>query len=312
MIQLQTRESHLQKEAVFVKTTLDQDENKYVSNLYHLDLKTNDATQWTYGKQSVSHPRWSNDGQNILFLSNRDDKNQVYILSTKGGEAKKVTDEKEGVTSAEFSPDSKRIIYQTGYSLEGDDSSDDKDKDEQELPKPKVIHRMKYKADGAGLLKEKYQQLKLLDLSSEDVKTVKKGKQNFIFQSWINNSTFVYSTDEDVNQDFNFNHNVYIHHLDRNEDQEIPTEDGYVSSFTVSPNGQQLLFIHMGRKYYNATHTEIYHYELDSGVVTPLTTELDAPIGDFVVADTQQQLIYMVLNGHRIVISTFLYQIKVM
>lgn len=40
---------------------------------------------------------------------------------------------------------------------------------------------MKYKADGAGLLKEKYQQLKLLDLSSEDVKTVKKGKQNFIF-----------------------------------------------------------------------------------------------------------------------------------
>lgn len=84
------RVSPTKKEAVFVKTTLDQDENKYVSNLYHLDLKTNDATQWTYGKQSVSHPRWSNDGQNILFLSNRDDKNQVYILSTKGGEAKKL------------------------------------------------------------------------------------------------------------------------------------------------------------------------------------------------------------------------------
>lgn len=276
-------------EAVFVKTNLDEEENKYVSNLFHLDLDTNEVTQWTYGKHTVSQPRWSQNGDQILFLSNRNEKNQVFVLSTKGGEAKQVTDEKEGVSSAEFSPEGKRVVYQTGYNVNEKNEEEKDEKKKDKLPEPTVINRMKYKADGAGVLEEKYQQLKCLNLENEEVKTLKKGKQNYIFQGWLNDSSIIYSTDEDVNQDFNFNHNVYIYDLEKDEEREIPTEEGYSASFTTSPNGKQLLFVHMGRKYYNATHAEIYHYDLDSGIVSPLTTELDAPVGDYVVADTQQQ-----------------------
>lgn len=283
------RVSPTKNEAIFVKTHMDEKDNKYISNLFHLDLKSNDVTQWTFGKDRVSHPRWSRDGEKILFLSNRDEKNQVFVLSTNGGEAKQVTNEKDGVTSAEFSLDGNKVIYQVAESV--DRESDDQKDDEKELPKPTVITRMKYKADGAGVLKEKYQQIKLVDLENEETKTIKEGKQNYIFQGWLNEPAFIYSTDEDINQDFNFNHNVYIHHVDTEEDQEIPTEEGYVSSFSVSPNRDQVLFVHMGREYYNATHTEILHYDLNTGIVTPLTTELDAPVGDFVAADTQQQTI---------------------
>ncbi|TFB24027.1 S9 family peptidase [Filobacillus milosensis] len=279
-------------EAVFVKTHLDQKDNKYVSNLYHYDFSTKKVTQWTHGKDRVSQPRWSSDGQSILFLSNRNDKNQAYILPRQGGEAKQITDEEEGITSAYFSPDNNLVTYQVSVPLEEEDKEGNGSKDEKEdLPKPTIINRMKYKADGAGLLKEKYQQIKLLDLDSEDVKIIKSGKQNFYFQSWINEDTFVYSTDEDLDQDFNFNHNVYIHQLNSDEDREIHTKEGYASSFTLSPNGEQLLFIHMGSEYKNATHTELYHYDLNTNVATCLTEGIDAPVGDYIVADSQQQAV---------------------
>ncbi|WP_188205963.1 S9 family peptidase [Alkalibacillus aidingensis] len=276
-------------EALFVKTEIDEKDNKYFSNLYHYDVNTKQTTQWTFGKDRVSNPRWSPDGNSIIFLSNRDEKNQLYLMSRHGGEAKQITDEEHGVSRAEFSPDGTRIALQTSIKLSEleADSSDEEEKDQ--LPKPTVINRMKYKADGAGVLEEKFQQIKLLDLNNEEVEVIKQGKQNYAFQTWINDQQFVYSTDEEENQDFNFNHEVYIYHLKSQSDLKLFTEEGYASGFTPSPNGEHLLFAHMGRTYKNATHMEVYAYHLSSGVTACLTEGLDAPVGDFVVADTQQQ-----------------------
>ena len=47
------------KEAVFMNTHIDEEENKYVANLFHVDLESSEVTQWTYGKDSVSSPKWS-------------------------------------------------------------------------------------------------------------------------------------------------------------------------------------------------------------------------------------------------------------
>ena len=58
------------KEAVFVETHIDEEDNKYVSNLFHVDLESSEVTQWTHGKSSVSSPKWSADGKQIAFLSN--------------------------------------------------------------------------------------------------------------------------------------------------------------------------------------------------------------------------------------------------
>ncbi|RPF55833.1 S9 family peptidase [Aquisalibacillus elongatus] len=278
-----------QKEAVFVKTHLDEKENKYVSNLFHLDLETKEVNQWTHQSERLSQPRWSPNGDQLLFLSNRNEKNQVFVISTKGGEAKKVTDEDESVSSASFSSDGQKVIYQVAKPLEQDEDKDNDEDEKDEKPKPTVINRMKYKADGAGVLKEKYQQIKLLDLENEEVEVLKEGNQNFIFQSWIDEKTLIYSTDEHANQDFNFNHNVYIYNIENKTTTEIPTDQGYASNFVVSPNGKHVLFVHMGQTYKNATHTEVIHFDLTTNVAMPLTTELDAPVGDFVVADTQQQ-----------------------
>src|SRR5690606_21085757 len=85
--------------------------------------------------------------------------------------------------------------------------------------------------------------------------------------------------------------NLYLYNLKSNETKEIPTDEGYVSTVAVSPDRKKLLFVHSGRTYENATHAKLYLFNLETWEKICLTEDLDAPIGDYVAADIQQQAV---------------------
>jgi dipeptidyl aminopeptidase/acylaminoacyl peptidase len=68
------------------------------------------ARAFTHGKHDHS-ARWSPDGRYIAFVSNRGDKNQLYVMPLDGGEARRLTKAKHGVAQPAWSPDGKRIAY---------------------------------------------------------------------------------------------------------------------------------------------------------------------------------------------------------
>src|SRR5205809_1207891 len=43
--------------------------------------------QFTYSAKSESNPRWSPDGKQLAFLSDRDEQQHVYTMHAEGGEA---------------------------------------------------------------------------------------------------------------------------------------------------------------------------------------------------------------------------------
>ncbi len=66
----------------------------------------------TFGDNQQTHPRWSPDGKWIAFLSGRGDENendQLWILSSAGGEAEQLTKEKGSIDDFAWAPDSRRI-----------------------------------------------------------------------------------------------------------------------------------------------------------------------------------------------------------
>ena len=72
------------------------------------------ARQLTFGEKGDTQPQWSPDGKYVSFVSARggtEAKAQIYLMPTDGGEAWKLTDAKENVSSYSWAPDSSRLVY---------------------------------------------------------------------------------------------------------------------------------------------------------------------------------------------------------
>ncbi|MFX3673817.1 MAG: prolyl oligopeptidase family serine peptidase [Paenisporosarcina sp.] len=278
-----------QKEAVFVHTKIDDKENTYQANLWHVDLDSKEITQWTHGKEKNSSPLYSSDGTKLAFLSTRDDKNQLYILSTKGGEAKKVTSFEKGVSSFQWSPCGKKIWFSASVK-EGKKFTDEPDKEEKKKPEAYVVDKMKYKMDGVGLLpQDSFKHIGLLDLESEEVTQFTQGNHFYGLQALSHDGTkIVINVNRSENQDFEFRQSLYLVDVESKKETTIMEEDGYFGGAAFSFDDQKLAFVGSEAAYKNATHSELYVYDIESGTREMLTEGLDAPVGDYVVADHQQ------------------------
>lgn len=78
------------------------------------------ARQLTFTKdKNETAPRWARDGSLFVFSSNREradtgSENQLYAMRTDGGEARKITDAKDGVGAFAFSKDGRWLVYSAG------------------------------------------------------------------------------------------------------------------------------------------------------------------------------------------------------
>ena len=88
------------------------DKSEFVTQIWMADLATKQNIQLTYSDKSSSNPKWSPDGNWIAFTSNRkDNRSNLYVLSTSGGEAEPLTDLKGGVNNFAWSPDGRSIAF---------------------------------------------------------------------------------------------------------------------------------------------------------------------------------------------------------
>ncbi|MEX0708045.1 MAG: hypothetical protein WD078_08755 [Woeseia sp.] len=107
------------------------------------------------------------DGEWIAYcVGNLDDKDdpagkaQVWLLNRSGGEARRLTEMRSGVSGSESSPDRSKLILVSNDSekiQEKASNNTEIDKPSHSTPKPIVIDRYQFKQDPVGYLDDKYQ-----------------------------------------------------------------------------------------------------------------------------------------------------------
>ncbi|MGH2952353.1 MAG: TolB family protein, partial [Solirubrobacterales bacterium] len=137
--------------------------------------------QLTFSPDSESRPRWSPDGKYLAFVSSRQGtkKAQVWLLSRAGGEAVRVTDVEGGVADYAWSPDSRRfvlVVEDPDPAVAAADKAREKAPEGSgKTPKPIVIDRYRFKADGDGFLRGERSHLYLFDIQTRKAEALTPG-----------------------------------------------------------------------------------------------------------------------------------------
>lgn len=273
---------------VFVQTVIDKESDEYQSHLFFADVENSkNPVQWTFGKGKNHSPRFAPDGKSIVFVSNRTGKNQLYLLSLKGGEARQVTFIESGATNPVWSPDGKKIAFQVSLKS-GKTILDKEEKEKEDNLVPLEVTKMKYKMNGVGFWKGTYNQVAVVDIESEKVEQLTEGNHDYRLYSWSpDGDILAVGTDLTVDTDLSFFQDVFLLNVKTKALSRV-TESGSFSSVEWSPDGKYLGIIGHEQEYYNATLSRIWLYEIETKNITCLTKNWDNPVGDLLIGDFHQ------------------------
>ena len=112
---------------LYTLSTPDWKEARRQTDLYLVSMQAgvSSTRQLTFtSEKSETSPHWAPDGSAFFFLSNREapesaaSRNQLYVMRPDGGEARRLTDTKEGVSDYALSRDGRWLAYRSGKSGE--------------------------------------------------------------------------------------------------------------------------------------------------------------------------------------------------
>lgn len=275
--------SHDETKYIFIKTILNEKENRYEDTLYLYDLKKQDMQALTYGTEIITHPKWSPKDTYITFLSSRNEEQQLYALRLSGGEAEQLTHSPNGISNYLWAPD-EAYIYLTKLKV-------DEKEEEKAFKEAVVINRIAYKADGVGLVaEEKLEAIFKLTLKTKALELVIDENVSFSLET-INHQgdTLVYSVNRTADPDREFSRPLYLYDLKTNiETSLIELAEGTFFGAEFSYDDQKIAFGGYTLAYKNASQSKVYVYDIATKEYQ-IITDFDNSVGDHSISDFLQR-----------------------
>ncbi len=236
--------------------------DKAISDLWRVSFDGRRREQLTFSETtSNTLPQWSPDGRWLAFLSDRDsddETTQVWLMPRDGGEARKLSALKGGVSDFTWGPDSRQLAL-----IASDDPDDpvapaDGNKDEKKTAKPIVIDRYQFKDDTTGYLTRQRSHLYAFDIDARHAILLTPGDHDEWAPAWSpDGRNIVYVTKRGVDPDRHLNSDLYLvePHAGATERQ-LTTFQGsdldpyWESRPSWSPDSRQVAYLRSGEDHW--------------------------------------------------------------
>lgn len=279
---------------IYVSTYVN-DKNDYNSHLFFQKIDGSKPKQWTYNQSKDSHPRFSPNGDKLIFQSTRSGLPQIWQLNTNGGEAEQITTFKNGATNPHWSKDGSKIIFtalldkdddvtkQTEQSKE-ERQAEQKEKSEQ----PLVINRLKYKSDSLGFHDMKRAQIIVYDIENDSYTQLTTADTHHRFEDISpSNDLILFSANLNDDEDYEITNDLFTLNIHSKEITKLTDGNGSYGNAQFSPNGEKVACFGHGHEYKGATLSELFIIDLNRKERVCLSKEWDIQLGDLMIGDTR-------------------------
>src|SRR5437868_14216066 len=175
------------KLVAYVVTKVDRAQNRRNSSIWMVATDgSRPPWQFTTSPQSSNSPRSTPDGKSLAFLSSRpaettpaagtgstpaeQPRNQVYLLSMNGGEARRITNLKNGVSLFRWSPDGTRLVTVSRIGPSDSRTGDIRDRSD-----VRHYQNSSYKFNDTGWFDDRRTHFWVVDIKSGNAKQITEG-----------------------------------------------------------------------------------------------------------------------------------------
>ena len=241
-----------------------------------------DLRRFSLSEGQDATPRWSPSGDRLAFTSTRgavDDRQQLWVVPTDGGEGEQVTNVVGGVSSIDWSPDGTEIAFVQKVRADDRDAERDLEVPEEyepEPPDPRVIERTVYRSQ-----QQYYDDRRghgyVVDLAAGEntVDRVTTGEVDVNAIRWADDET-IYYTDEWVGDDpdDSLEFDVCRHVLPEDRSETVYTSSGWAAGLTVTEDGR-LAVPYTEPERATLQQTDLQLVAPDGGLIATATEDLD-------------------------------------
>ncbi len=273
------------KWVVYELTSIDTSKDKTNTDLWMVSWDGKENVQLTNTTDDERSPKWSPDGKYISFLSDRNfnkdddehdkDESQFWLLDTRGGEAKKISNVRGDIDEYVWSPDGKKILFV----MKDEDFADTA---KTKVRKPFVMDRYHFKEDIEGYLDHRKTHLYLLDIAMQNIDTLTNGNYDETSPAFSpDGSEIAFVSNRSPEPDKNENTDIFIMNAKPfSKAKQITTWQGLDNKPVWSPDGKYIAYLQSSSNENFTMYGENYLSVIskDGGTPKLLSQKIDRPV----------------------------------
>ena len=298
---------------IYVRNFKDIMSDRNLSNLWMINFDGTDNRPLTTGNQNDFAPRWSNDGEKIVFKSNKDDnKVKLFLMWMDTKEHFALTNTPKSPGSVTWSKDDQYLAFNMFVPKSPNSlfKMPSKPKGAEWNTPPTYIDDLTYRADGQGYLESGNMQLFTLSVDGGTPRQLTFKDFDHGAPQWSNDGRHLYFS-------ANFREESELEPLD-SEIQRISIATGLITALTdrygpdgspvLSEDGSKIAYLGFDDTYQGYEVTRLYTMDIDGSNVKLISGNFDRDVSDiqwkgnegiyFQYDDFgETKLGYMTLNG---------------